>query len=116
MKRFIGLLAFVGVSLLAGCFDTVEETTINDDGSGVVVSSSDMGKMFSAVTAMGGDEKMKDAEKVAIDTTVFMKSMKDSVGNLTDVEKKLLEKGTAHLVMNMKEEKFLVSFTVPYSA
>jgi len=117
MKRFIGLFAIVGLFILSGCFDTVEETTINDDGSGVVVSSIDMGKMLAALMAMGSgsDEKLKAAEKMKIDTTVFMKNMKDSIGALSDVEKKLIEKGTAHLIMDVESEKFSVSFTIPYS-
>ena len=115
MKRLIGLSAVIGLFILSGCFDTVEETTINDDGSGKIVSSIDMGKMLSALSAMGGDEKMKEVEKVNVDTTVFMKDIKDSVKSLTDTEKKLLEKGTAHLVMNIKEEKFSISFAIPFS-
>lgn len=114
MKRLIGVFAIIGLTILSGCFDTVEETTLNDDGSGTVVSSIDMGKMFSALAAMGGDEKMKEAEKISIDTTIQMKSIKDSIKNLSDVEKKLLEKGTAHLIMSIKDEKFSVSFTVPF--
>src|SRR6185503_3650195 len=112
MKRLIGLFAIIGLFILSGCFDTVEETTINDDGSGVVVSSIDMGKMLAALMAMGSgsDEKFKEAEKMKIDTTVFMKNMKDSIGALSDVEKKLIEKGTAHLVMDVESEKFSVSF------
>lgn len=115
MKRLIGLSAILGLFILSGCFDTVEETTINDDGSGKIVSTIDMGKMISALSAMGGDEKMKEAEKINIDTTVFLKDVKDSVKSLTDAEKKLLEKGTGQIIMNMKEEKFSISFTIPFS-
>jgi len=116
MKRLIGASAFIVLFILSGCFDTVEETTMNDDGSGTIVSSIDMGKMLTAVAAMGaGDEKMKDVEKMKIDTTILMKQMKDSIGKLSDAEKKLLEKGTAHLIMNIKEGKFSVSFSVPFS-
>src|SRR5690349_20848341 len=115
MKRLIGLFLIVGLLILAGCFDTAEEITINDNGSGVIVNSIDMGKMISALSAMGGDEKMKDAEKMNIDTTLLMKSLKDSIKNLSDDEKKLLENGTAHLVMNLKEEKFNITFSLPFT-
>src|SRR6185436_5503784 len=116
MKRLIGFLAFTGVFILAGCFDTAEEITINEDGSGTLVNSVDMSKMITALSAMGADEKMKDAEKINTDTTIFLKSLKDSIQNLSDNEKKLLEKGKAHLIMNMKEEKFSVTLSVPFAS
>ena len=115
MKKVISSLALIGVFVLSGCFNTIEETTINDDGSGTIVNSVDMSKMISMLSAMGGDEKMKEAEKINVDTTIFLKNIKDSLGKLTNEEKKLIEKGSAHLVMNMKEEKFSISFTVPFS-
>ena len=115
MKRLIGLIACIGLFILSGCFDTVDETTINDDGSGTVYNSVDMSKMISALAAMGGEEKMKGAEKIKGDTIVYLKDIKDSLGKLTDAEKKLLEKGKAHIVLNMKEERFSISFTVPFA-
>lgn len=114
MKRLIGLLAIIGLVILSGCFDTVEETTINDDGSGTVFTSMDMGKMLGALAAMGGDEKMKGAEKIKGDTTIFFKDIKDSLQNLTDAEKKLLEDGKAHLVLDLKDAKFNISITAPF--
>ncbi|HET9745712.1 MAG TPA: hypothetical protein VFP97_08365, partial [Chitinophagaceae bacterium] len=93
----------------------VEETTINADGSGTICNSVDMGKMLAALAAMGGEEKMKDAEKIKGDTTIFLKDIKDSLTNLTEPEKKLLEKGKAHITLNLKEEKFFISYTVPFA-
>lgn len=115
MKTLIGIAAIIGLVILSGCFDTVDETTINEDGSGIVFNSVDMGKLLTMLSAMGGEEKMKDTEKVKIDTTVFLKDIKDSLGKITDAEKKLLENGKAHIVLNMKEEKFSISFTVPFA-
>ena len=115
MKKFSGLYAILVWFCTAGCFDTVEETTISDAGSGVYVSSIDMGKMLGALAAMGGDEKMKEAQKLKADTTVLFKDISDSIRNLTATEKKLLEKAKARLIMNMEEEKFSLSFTVPFS-
>lgn len=115
MKGIFGFFAIVGLFVLSGCFDSVEETTIKEDGSGTVFTSVDMGKMFTMLSAMGGDEKMKDADKINIDTTIFLKDIKDSLKKLSDVEKKLLEKGSAHMVMNIKDEKFSISFSVPFT-
>lgn len=115
MKKLFGFFAIIGLVVLSGCFDTVDETTINDDGSGTVFNSIDMGKLFGTLSAMGGDEKMKGAEKVKGDTTVFFRDIKDSLQNLSDTEKKLLEKGKAHLALDIKEGKFNISFTVPFA-
>lgn len=116
MKRCIGLAGIVALFFLSGCLDTTEETTLNEDGSGVSINSLDMGKMLAIMSAMGGgDEKMKDIEKIKIDTVVYFKDMKDSLGKLSDNEKKLLEKGTTHLVIDYEKEKFLIEFSVPFS-
>jgi PBP1b-binding outer membrane lipoprotein LpoB len=83
MKRFIGSFMLICAFLLSGCFDTVEETTFNEDGSGTYVSSTNMSKMFDMIeqmgASMGGDnEKMKDLEKLAIDTVMRLVDMADS--------------------------------------
>jgi hypothetical protein len=62
MKKMIGLLVFIVSLVLSGCLDTVEETTFNEDGSGVYTSTADMSKIFGLLGAMGGggdDEKIK---------------------------------------------------------
>jgi hypothetical protein len=115
MKKLFGLTGIIALFILSGCLDTSDETTLNEDGSGVVVSSLDMSKMLSLLSTMGaGDEKLKEVEKLKIDTVIFFKDMKDSIGKLSDSEKKLLEKGTAHLKIDYEEEKFLVAFSVPF--
>jgi hypothetical protein len=116
MKRLFVLPVLIALFVLSGCLDTVEETTINDDGSGVVVSSLDMGKMLTMLNEMGGaGDKTKDIEKLEIDTILRMSDMKEKFEKLSDDEKKLLEKGTTHLQISYKDEKFLVSFSVPFS-
>jgi len=120
MKRFIGPLMVICTFFLSGCFDTVEETTFNDDGSGTYVSATDMSKMFEMIeqmgSAMGSDNaKMKDLEKLAVDTVIRMADMADSAGTLNAEERKLIEKGTARLILNFKEKKFFSSFNIPFA-
>ena len=115
MKKICWLIALVVLFVSAGCFDTVDEMTINDNGSGVLLTRLDMGKMLGVLTAMGGDEKIKEAEKMKIDTTVFLKDIKDSIAGLTDAERKLLEKGKASFVLDVKDEKFSISFSLPFA-
>lgn len=114
MKTLIGLFTIIGVFILSGCFDIVEETTIKEDGSGVYTSTTDMSKMLSIIGAMGED-KTKDLGKLNIDSTMQLADMKDSTLQLTAEEKKLIEKGTARLMMNVKEEKLIIAFNIPFS-
>ena len=49
MKKISGLFIIVALLALSGCFDTVQEATINDDGSGLYVSTMDMGKLLGMI-------------------------------------------------------------------
>jgi hypothetical protein len=116
MKKLVGLSVFMGLLILPGCLDTVEETTMNEDGSGVYTSIADMSKLLSIVVAMGGnDEKTKELQKLSMDTTMMLATMQDSSMQLTDEEKKLIEKGTARVIINMKDEKLTATFNIPFS-
>src|SRR6185503_20973917 len=105
MKKLIGLFLIISSLILSGCFDTIEETTFNDDGSGIYASTADMGKIFSAINGLGGalgadNEKMKDLEKLVADTTMRLTDMADSTIKFTTEERELIEKGTARLIIN----------------
>ena len=64
MKKFFGILAVAALLTFTGCFDTVQESTIKDDGSGVFVSTTDMGKLLGMLKMFVGEkEEMKDLEK-----------------------------------------------------
>ena len=65
MKKFIGICAMAALLIFTGCFDTVEESTINDDGSGVYVSTTDLGKILGMLKMFAGEkEEMKELEKM----------------------------------------------------
>jgi hypothetical protein len=116
MKKICGLLVIAALLILSGCFDTVQESTINEDGSGVYVSTMDMGKLLGMIKMIAGDKKeMKDMDKMKKDTTIYLKDVKDSIKNLSDAEKKLMDKGSLKLIMNMPDEIFSMVFTFPYS-
>jgi len=116
MKKISALLVIAAVLILPGCFDTVQESTIKDDGSGVFVSTMDMGKLLGMLKMMLGEkEEMKDMDKMKKDTTIYLKDIKDSIKNLSDAEKKLMDKGSLKVIMNMPDEKFSMAFTFPYS-
>jgi len=116
VKKLIGICAATVLLTFTGCFDTVQESTIKDDGSGVFVSSTDMGKLLGMLKMfMGEKEEMKELEKMVKDTTIYLKDIKDSVKNLTDPEKKLMDKGTLRILMNMPDEKFTLNFSFPFT-
>jgi hypothetical protein len=46
MKKISWIAGLVMLVAFSGCFDTLEEVTIADNGSGTFVNSLDMGKML----------------------------------------------------------------------
>lgn len=116
MKKQSWLFILLILFSASGCFDVVDETSINENGSGTLVTSSDMSRMISLLKNMGSSsQEMKDIDKVKKDTVIYMKDLMDSLTGLTDVQKKLIEKGTMHILMNFEEEKFSFSFSIPFS-
>ncbi len=116
MKRLIVLPGLIALFILSGCFDTVEEITVNDNGSGMYVSSMDMGKMLGMAKGMGGDSKeMKEMEDMKTDTLIYLKDLKDSLRNLSAAEKKIIEAGTLKVKINVEKEIFGFTFSFPFS-
>lgn len=116
MKKLRGLVTIAALLVLSGCFDTVQESTINDDGSGLFVSTMDMGKLLGMVKMVAGEkEGMKEMDKMKKDTTIYLKDIRDSIKNLSDAEKKLVDKGSLKVIMNMPDEIFSMAFSFPYS-
>ena len=116
MKKLSGLFTIAALLVLSGCFDTVQESTINDDGSGLFVSTMDMGKLLGMVKMVAGEkEGMKEMDKMKKDTTIYLKDIRDSIKNLSDAEKKLVDKGSLKVIMNMPDEIFSMAFSFPYS-
>lgn len=111
----VGLLMLVGFS---GCFDTVDEITMSENGSGTFVNSLDMGKMLGLIKTMGGgdiDGEMKKFQELKVDTIVNLKDIKDSLKKLSDAEKKIAATGTLRILVDAKEDKFNFTFTFPFS-
>ena len=115
MKKLILSICLLTAVALTGCFDTTEETTINDDGSGKLVTTLDMGAVIKMAKMFGGD-KTEDIDKIVIDSTINMADFKDSLTNLTDAEKKMLDKATMRTVMNPKQEEMKMIYSFPYSS
>jgi hypothetical protein len=114
MKKLI-LSLLTGMAIfLAGCFETTDEVTLNEDGSGVFVSINDMSAVIAVAKQMGG----KDAEKmdeVKVDSTMSLASQVDSIPNLSQGEKELMRKGTMRIKLNLKEDKAVFTLKFPFS-
>ena len=116
MKKISWVAGLLMLLVFTGCFDTVEEFTIAENGSGTFVNTLDMGKILGLAKTMGaGNDEMKDFEKLKKDTVVYLKDIKDSLKNLTAAEKKIAATGTLRILVDAKEDKLNFTFTFPFS-
>jgi hypothetical protein len=116
MKKISWIASLLMLVVFSGCFDTVDEFTIAENGSGTFVNSLDMGKVLGLAKTMGsGNDEMKDLDKLKTDTIVHLKDIKDSLKNLNEAEKKIAATGTLRIQVDAKEEKLNFTFTFPFS-
>jgi hypothetical protein len=114
MKKLLVLLAVSSSIALTGCFEIIQETNINDNETGVFKNTTDLSTMMGMLKMMGGEEDLKKLGEKK-DSTVSLAKYTDSIQNLTDTEKAILKRGSLHLLMNVEEEKLLVTFIFPYT-
>lgn len=114
-KLFLAAFAFSTI-LLTGCFETTQEITLNEDGSGTVSSTNDLSALIGLAKQMGGGEELEKAEQQKIDSTFSLAPQADSIASLTPEEKEIIRKGMATIKMNIKEEKFSTKITLPFSS
>jgi hypothetical protein len=114
MKK-LSVLSLFATLFLAGCLETTQEISLNNDGSGTLNTTNDMSAIIGLVKQMGSKETDKIGDQ-AIDTTIALSTRADSIGNLTPEEKNLLKKGTMHVNLNLKDEKFSTSIRFPFTS
>jgi len=116
MKKISWIAGLLMVVVFSGCFDTVDEFTIAENGSGTFVNSLDMGKILGLAKTMGsGNDEMKDLDKLKTDTVINLKNLKDSLKKLTDAEKKIVATGKLRMQIDANEEKLNFTFTFPFA-
>ncbi len=98
---------------LAGCLETTQEVSINEDGSGTASYTTDMSALIGMLKQMGSSEDLKEMNQV-LDSTISMNTIADSIPDLTDAEKSLMKKGEMKINMDMKEERFLTKLNFPF--
>ena len=111
MKKPASLFIITCCILLVGCFETTQDLTINKDGRGIFANTTDLSNMIAFIKQMGGDEadKMQDT-----DTTISLTGVADSIAGLTADQKRIVNKGTMKLTLNMQNEKLLVKLNFPF--
>jgi len=111
-KIFLPLFALI-VIILTGCFDNTQEATVNNDGTGTIAITEDMSVMM----AMAKQTSAKEFEMLneVIDTAIALPPLAEVMPGLTDTEKEMLKRGTAHLIMDKEKEKFITTFTFRFS-
>src|SRR5690242_16177727 len=116
MKKIILSVLIASSLLLAGCFESTQEITLNEDGSGTVSNTTDMSAIIALVKQMGGGKDLGKASEQSIDSSFSLAAGADSIPNLTPQEKELVRKGTASILVSMKDEKFVTNIKFPFSA
>ncbi len=114
MKKILFSLLTATSLFLAGCLETTQEITLNEDGSGTVSMTNDMSALISMAKQMGNSGDMKEADEV-IDSTISLKDGADSIPNLSEEEKELVRKGSLRINMDMPNEKFLTHLSFPFA-
>ena len=114
MKKILVIL-FAGLAiLLTSCFETTQEITLNEDGSGVYVNTNDMGKVLTIAKNMGAASSDKMPQKM--DTSFSFASAADSIPDLSAEDKELLKKGSMHITLDLEEEKFISTMNFPFTS
>ncbi len=114
MKKII-LSLLVSSVILTGCFETTQEITINDDGTGTVKTTSDLSSALGLAKQMGGGADMDKITGQKVDTSFSLAPSADSLSGLSEKEKEILKKGTMYMYMNGSEEKFYTRLSFPFS-
>jgi len=116
MKKISWIAGLVVLVVFSGCFDTLEEVTINENGSGTFVNTLDMGKILGLAKTMGsGKDEMKDIDKLKMDTVIYLKDLKDSMKNLNAAEKNIAATGTLKIQVDANNDKMNFTFAFPFS-
>ena len=115
MKKIIVSVLIASSLLLAGCFESTQEITLNEDGSGTVSNTTDMSAIIAMVKQMGGGKDLGKLSEQSIDSSFSLAPGADSIPNLTPQEKELIRKGTASISVSMKEEKFVTNIKLPFN-
>ena len=115
MKNILLTATLLCTLVLTGCFESTQEITLNEDGSGTISNTNDMSALIGLAKQMGGGEEIEKAATQKIDSTFSLAAQADSIANLSPEEKTMIKKGVANIKMNLKEEKFSTNIKFPFA-
>lgn len=116
MKKLRPLLLLGSLLFFTSCFDTIEEFTINEDGSGEYAMKMDMFRMIEMMSDFAGKDNHpgnKDFDEVK-DSSFLFKDFIAEADHLTEEEKDLFRDGRFNMHMNMKEKELFFSYAFPF--
>ncbi|HPG13016.1 MAG TPA: hypothetical protein PLU37_15895, partial [Chitinophagaceae bacterium] len=113
MRKLVYLLVIAASVTLTGCFDTVQETTINEDGTGIYITSSDLSVVLGLVKNMGGED-FSSGMPAKMDTTINLGEAIDAMNDLSEEEKQLIGEGTASIKMDMKNDTLVMGLKLTF--
>lgn len=116
MKTSLPLFVIASVLFLTSC-ETTKEITLNADGGGTTVTTTDMSSLLSMakMSGQGKEELEKMGEAKFMDTTISVGSMADMLTNVSPEELELVKQGTIGFTMDMKNDKLLTKLSFPFS-
>lgn len=116
MKNGRLLLAVLPLLFLTACFDTIEEFTIHEDGSGEYSMKMDMYKMIEMMSQFAGEKDLSNSKD--------FNEVKDSSFNFIDViaeantlsaeEKDIFKEGSFRMHMSLKDKETWLRYSFPY--
>lgn len=114
MKKTVLLLTVLSVLFLTSC-QTTKEITLQKDGTGTYLITTDMSGMIGMAKMSMPADKLEEASARAIDTIVSLDKVADNMEELTEEEKTRIRKGNLGLNIDMKNDKFITKVTYPFA-
>lgn len=116
MKKIKVLLAIVLAMSFTACLEITEEVQLNNDGSGQMNITTDMGKMLELLKGFATEEDLKkEGMKGSMDTLIMLKDVMDTVENISAEERRLLQRGSLRMQMNFDSNMLKMYINNPFS-
>lgn len=116
MRKIKILIPFFLLLFFTSCFDTIEEFTLNEDGSGSYAMKMDLFRMVEMIGDRAGKDGLsdnKDFEEVK-DSSFLFKDYIAKANLLTAEEKDLFREGRFDMHMNMQKEQMYFNYSFPF--
>ncbi|MBK6935904.1 MAG: hypothetical protein IPH18_02715 [Chitinophagaceae bacterium] len=116
MQLKLHMLLFAVLSAVSGCLEISNEITINEDGSGKIIQSVDLGQVLPAAEKNAGEDVKAKLPDLKTDTVYALAVFAEGLRDLSDVEKSMIKKGELRVTIDSKAKKFFVATALPFAA